>query len=67
MPLTELRVRNAKPDKKAYRLKDERGLYLEVAPSGGKWWRFRYWWSWNQIRTPRRGSTGAAVEATGRS
>ena len=21
---------------------DERGLYLEVAPSGGKWWRFKY-------------------------
>ena len=43
MPLTDLQVKNAKPDKKAFRLKDERGLYLEVSPSGGKWWRFRYW------------------------
>ena len=25
------------------RLKDERGLYLEVRPEGGKWWRLRYW------------------------
>lgn len=42
MPLTDLKVRSAKPKPKAYRLFDERGLYLEVAPAGGKWWRFKY-------------------------
>ena len=31
---------NAKPREKPYRLFDGRGLYLEVAPSGGRWWRF---------------------------
>jgi integrase len=27
---------------KAFRLHDTKGLYLEVAPSGGKYWRFKY-------------------------
>lgn len=42
MPLTDSAVRNAKPGRKAQRLFDGSGLYLEVAPSGGKWWRFKY-------------------------
>lgn len=42
MPLTDLAVRNAKPGSKTVRLRDERGLYLEISPKGGKWWRFRY-------------------------
>jgi integrase len=42
MPLTDVAVKNAKPDTKPYRLKDERGLFLEVRPEGGKWWRFRF-------------------------
>jgi hypothetical protein len=24
------------------RLSDGRGLYLEISPTGGKWWRFKY-------------------------
>jgi len=43
MPLTDAAVRNAKATDKTLRLKDERGLYLEVNPKGGKWWRLRYW------------------------
>ena len=42
MALTMVEIRNAKPADKAYRLFDERGLYLEVAPTGGKWWRLKY-------------------------
>jgi len=42
MPLTDTAVRNAKPAEKPARLFDGGGLYLEVAPSGGKWWRFKY-------------------------
>src|SRR5476649_1611330 len=42
VPLTEMRVRNAKPQPKAYRLFDGGGLYLEVAPSGSRIWRFRF-------------------------
>ena len=40
--LTDAKVRNAKPGPKALKLFDDRGLYLEVAPSGGKWWRLKY-------------------------
>ena len=42
MPLTDTAVRTAKADSKAARLFDEKGLYLEVAPSGGKLWRVKY-------------------------
>lgn len=42
MPLTDTAIRNAKPSPKPYKLFDERGLFLIVTPSGGKWWRFRY-------------------------
>jgi integrase len=42
MALTDRAIRNAKPTGKPIRLFDEKGLYLEVAPSGGKWWRFKY-------------------------
>ncbi len=42
MPLTNTTIRNAKPSDKAKRLFDGGGLYLEVAPSGGKWWRLKY-------------------------
>ncbi len=42
MPLTDTAIRNAKPRKKPTKLFDERGLYLEVSPAGGKWWRLKY-------------------------
>jgi hypothetical protein len=42
MPLTDTAVRNAKPSGKPFKLYDERGLYLEVSPTGGKWWRLKY-------------------------
>lgn len=42
MPLTDVKIRNAKPANKPYRLWDGGGLYLEVTPAGGKLWRFKY-------------------------
>ena len=42
MPLTDATIRAAKPREKPARLFDEKGLYLEVSPAGGKWWRFKY-------------------------
>ncbi len=42
MPLSDTAIRNAKPDTRPLRLYDSGGLYLEIAPSGGKWWRFAY-------------------------
>ncbi|MGH8579596.1 MAG: tyrosine-type recombinase/integrase [Gammaproteobacteria bacterium] len=42
MPLTDIQIRNAKPQEKPVRLFDGYGLYLEVAPRGGKYWRLKY-------------------------
>jgi len=40
--LTNIKIQKAVPTEKALRLFDERGLYLEVSPAGGKWWRWKY-------------------------
>ncbi len=40
--LTDTEIRKAKPGEKVSRLYDGGGLYLEVTPKGGKWWRFKY-------------------------
>ncbi len=42
MALTILAIKQAQPADKTKRLYDERGLYLEISPTGGKWWRFKY-------------------------
>jgi integrase len=42
MPLTDAAIRSAKPAEKPQKLFDGGGLYLEIAPSGGKWWRLKY-------------------------
>src|ERR1700719_169421 len=42
MPLTDTAIRNAKPSEKPVKLFDGGGLYLEVSPAGGKWWRLKY-------------------------
>jgi integrase len=42
MPLTDVRVRNAKPAEKPYKLNDGHGLQLEVHPHGSKLWRLRF-------------------------
>lgn len=40
--LTNVSVKNAAPGDKAFKLYDGRGLYLEVMPTGAKYWRFKY-------------------------
>ena len=42
MPITDVKVRNAKPEAKPYKLSDGGGLFLLVQPTGGKWWRYKY-------------------------
>lgn len=42
MALSDTSVRNAKPGGKPAKLFDEGGLFLLVAPAGGKWWRLKY-------------------------
>ena len=40
--LTDTKVRNAKPRPKPYKISDANRLFLLVAPSGGKLWRWNY-------------------------
>lgn len=42
MPLTDKQARNAKPRAKPYKLAVGNGLYLEVMPTGAKYWRLKY-------------------------
>lgn len=42
MSLTPDAARLSAVRSRSYRLSDGDGLYLEVSPSGGRWWRFRY-------------------------
>jgi hypothetical protein len=42
MALTDTSIRNAKPAQKPYKLYDSGGLFIQITPNGGKWWRFKY-------------------------
>jgi integrase len=42
MPLSDITIKKAKPSTKAIKLSDEKGLFLLVSPTGGKWWRLKY-------------------------
>jgi hypothetical protein len=42
MPLTDTAIRAAKPREKPYKLADTGGLFLYIAPKGGKLWRTKY-------------------------
>jgi len=42
MPLTDTRIRNAKPKSKPYKLSDGGGLYVLTMPSGARYWRMDY-------------------------
>lgn len=42
MPLTDTACKQAKPTGKTCRMFDGGGMYLEISPAGGKWWRLKY-------------------------
>ncbi|HGM7082641.1 TPA: tyrosine-type recombinase/integrase [Serratia marcescens] len=42
MPLTDVKVRTAKPQDKPYKLADGGGLYLLVNTNGSRYWRLKY-------------------------
>ncbi|WP_237673486.1 tyrosine-type recombinase/integrase [Vreelandella profundi] len=42
MPISDTKARKAAPAEKPYRIPDADGLYLDVRPSGKKYWRIRY-------------------------
>jgi len=48
MSLTDKEVRFAKPEAKEYTLRDERNLFLRVAPDGARYWIFRYFYAGKQ-------------------
>jgi len=41
-PLTATQVNNAKPKATMYKMFDGGGLFLQVNPSGGKYWKMKY-------------------------
>lgn len=42
MKLNDIRLKNLHPKKKAYKVFDGQGLYIEVSPTGSKYWRLKY-------------------------
>lgn len=42
MPLSDTRIRAAKPQERPYKLSDSGGLHLDVRPTGARLWRYRY-------------------------
>ncbi|MDR2883801.1 MAG: integrase arm-type DNA-binding domain-containing protein, partial [Deferribacteraceae bacterium] len=42
MALTEITIKNAKPKEKQYKLADEKGMYLLLLPTGGKYFQYDY-------------------------
>ena len=42
MPLSEFALKNLKPKDKRYLVRDDEGLYIEVNPTGRKYWKVRY-------------------------
>lgn len=38
----DITFRNAKPETKAYKISDEKGLFMHVTPQGNKYWRLKY-------------------------
>jgi integrase len=48
--LTNLQIQNARPTDRVAQYTDDRGLYLEVHPSGSKLWRYKYRYMGKQKR-----------------
>jgi integrase len=48
--LSKLLIEKTKHGSKTIRLWDGRGMYLEISPKGGKWWRLKYWFDGKERR-----------------
>jgi integrase len=42
MALSDVKIKTSKSKDKMYKLTDGKGLFIQVMPNGGKWWRFKY-------------------------
>lgn len=45
MPITDMIIKSAKPKDKPYKISDEKGMYLFIKPSGGKYFRYKYYFA----------------------
>lgn len=52
MPLTDIQIKHFKPNTKAYKKSDEKGLFIMVNPSGSKYWRLAYRYAGKQNTLP---------------
>jgi integrase len=48
--LSKLLIEKTKHGSKTIRLWDGRGMYMEISPKGGKWWRLKYWFGGKERR-----------------
>ncbi len=62
--LTDVKIRQAKPRDKTYKLSDGRGLYIEVSTNGSKYWRYKYRVTANGKRREKRLSLGVYPEVS---
>ena len=62
--LTDVKIRQAKPRDKTYKLADGRGLYIEVSKNGSKYWRYKYRVTANGKRREKRLSLGVYPEVS---
>lgn len=60
MTLTNVAIKNAKAKAKPYKLAAGKGMYIEIQPNGGKWWRFKY----RYLKKENRLSLGVYPEVT---
>ena len=60
--LKDIQIRQAKPKDKVYRLYDGGGLYLEITPSGGRYWRYKYRVTIAGVRKEKRLAIGVYPE-----
>ena len=61
--LTDVKIRQAKPRDKTYKLADGRGLYIEVSTNGSKYWRYKYRVTANGKRREKRLSLGFSLKS----
>jgi integrase len=47
--LTDTKIRNTKPRAKSFKLYDSDGLFLIVKPTGGRWWRLKYFFQGKEL------------------
>lgn len=66
MPLTDTAVRTARPKEKPYKLADEKGLYLQIQPTGGTLWRQKYRFGGKETPNPCCFTAASPIRSVGK-